>query len=275
MREQTRDYAVRRDELQAPPHGDRPWFWRTAREPKKEFAADPATDLFTSAGHGLADGAHVMVDTARSPFTTSDALPGGLFNTLVYYVRGATADTFQLAKAPGWPAIDVTSAGSGVHWWARYPAPGQPVSVYFCERLRVTHAGGVIFQAVHRGPLSEFTADATTNTLTSEAHGLAAGQRIALQKGPELGAALPGGLAADTSYYVVNPTADTFQVARVEGGTPIDLTDAGSGTHTWGRATSDYVFDLVSEHYLSELSALLAVRHNGQWYTADGLRVEG
>lgn len=43
---------------------------------------------------------------------------------------------------------------------------------------------------------------------------------------------LPTGLTAGTAYWVVNPTTNTFQVATTKGGTAINTSSAGSGTHT-------------------------------------------
>jgi len=44
---------------------------------------------------------------------------------------------------------------------------------------------------------------------------------------------LPSPLALATTYYVVNPTATTFQLSLTPYGTPIDLTSPGSGYHTF------------------------------------------
>lgn len=44
--------------------------------------------------------------------------------------------------------------------------------------------------------------------------------------------ALPTGLTAGTTYYVVNASTNTFSVAATPGGAPINTTAAGSGTHT-------------------------------------------
>ncbi|MBB3213414.1 hypothetical protein FHW67_002706 [Herbaspirillum sp. Sphag1AN] len=44
--------------------------------------------------------------------------------------------------------------------------------------------------------------------------------------------ALPTGITAGTTYYVVNAGASTFQVAATVGGTPIVTTGSQSGTHT-------------------------------------------
>ena len=53
--------------------------------------------------------------------------------------------------------------------------------------------------------------------------------------------ALPTGLTVGTTYYVVNLTAgaNTFEVAATSGGTPINTSSAGSGTHT--AAAYDYI----------------------------------
>ncbi len=43
---------------------------------------------------------------------------------------------------------------------------------------------------------------------------------------------LPGGLSTFTPYWVINSTVNTIQVAATPGGSAIDITTAGSGTHT-------------------------------------------
>ena len=45
---------------------------------------------------------------------------------------------------------------------------------------------------------------------------------------------LPGGLVADTTYYVVNLDGPYLQLSATRGGSPIDLTTAGTGVHTLG-----------------------------------------
>ena len=68
------------------------------------------------------------------------------------------------------------------------------------------------------------TASATGDTVTSTAHGYTNGQKIVFQSGYT-----PAGLAANTTYFVVNATTDTFQVAATSGGTAIDITADLSG----------------------------------------------
>jgi len=74
--------------------------------------------------------------------------------------------------------------------------------------------------------------DATANTFTKASHGLLTGD------GPVrlVGAALPGGTAEDTDYWVIKVDDNTFKLAtgfvNSKNGVAIDLTSAGSGTIT-------------------------------------------
>lgn len=80
-------------------------------------------------------------------------------------------------------------------------------------------------------PESEVTISVgTPGVVTWTGHGLSAGQPVVFTTT----GALPTGLTAGTVYYVVASglTADTFSVAATAGGTAIDTTAAGSGTHT-------------------------------------------
>jgi microcystin-dependent protein len=67
---------------------------------------------------------------------------------------------------------------------------------------------------------------------TLNAHGLVNGDVIYI----ETTGALPTGLSADTAYFVVAATTNTFQVATTKGGTGITTTGTQSGTHTAFRA---------------------------------------
>jgi len=82
----------------------------------------------------------------------------------------------------------------------------------------------------------DFTA-ATSDVCTSAAHGFINGDRIYVKNS---GGALPAGLVATTLYYVVEKDTDTFKLALTSGGTAVDITDAGTGTHT---AYKGYVVD--------------------------------
>lgn len=70
------------------------------------------------------------------------------------------------------------------------------------------------------------TVDSGADTFGATAHGLANTTPVMFQSS----GLLPAPIAADTPYYVVSTSTNTFQVALVSGGTVIDLTSTGSGT---------------------------------------------
>jgi len=73
------------------------------------FTAEDTTDVLTADGHGLADTTQVIVIDVG----TSGALPTGLTEGTVYFVRDSTTDTFKLALTSGGVAIDLTTDGAG------------------------------------------------------------------------------------------------------------------------------------------------------------------
>jgi len=75
--------------------------------------------------------------------------------------------------------------------------------------------------------LTTFTADATANTLNATAHPFQNGDVVTLSTSNTL----PSPLLTTRDYYVVNRAANTFQVALTYGGSAIDLTTTGTGTH--------------------------------------------
>ena len=76
------------------------------------------------------------------------------------------------------------------------------------------------------GEARPVTIDASADTIALAGHGLEAGDTLEV-----VATTLPGGLSASTTYYVVSPTADRFQVAATSGGAAIDLTSAGAGVY--------------------------------------------
>ncbi len=75
------------------------------------------------------------------------------------------------------------------------------------------------------GPLSFTAADASPCVFTAPGSSYADGAMLSLS-----GASLPGGFTAGTTYYVVNASGDTFELAATPGGSPLGSTSAGSGT---------------------------------------------
>lgn len=83
------------------------------------------------------------------------------------------------------------------------------------------------------------TANASTNFITSAGHGLSNGYILKFSTTTTL----PAGLSTNTAYFVINKTTDTFQVSLTSGGSAVDITDTGTGTHTWEFWDT---FDLVN-----------------------------
>lgn len=72
---------------------------------------------------------------------------------------------------------------------------------------------------------------ATTDTLTLNAHGLTAGQKVSL-------ATAQAGLAAG-DYFVITPASNTFKLSTTAGGSAADLTSDGNVTMTYLPAATD------------------------------------
>lgn len=84
---------------------------------------------------------------------------------------------------------------------------------------------------VRCGHATPFTANATTNVLTAKGRTFANGDLLRVANS---GGALPTGLARDTEYYVVEAAGGagaTFKLSLTEGGSAVDVADAGQGTH--------------------------------------------
>lgn len=77
-----------------------------------------------------------------------------------------------------------------------------------------------------------FTAVAATDLCTAASHGFKTGLKV---RGTTT-TTLPAGLALSTDYFVIVVSANTFKLAsslaNAQAGTAIDITDAGTGTHT-------------------------------------------
>ena len=89
------------------------------------------------------------------------------------------------------------------------------------------HATGetpAAFTVVITGPATE------TDLLTLAAHGFAVNDRVRVTTSV---ADEPEPLDVGTDYWVVAvPTTGTFKVSTTKGGTPVVMTDAGTGTHS-------------------------------------------
>lgn len=74
-----------------------------------------------------------------------------------------------------------------------------------------------------------FTAVAATDVCTNALLYLLNGTQVTVSNS---GGALPTGLSANTTYYVISTSALTYKLSATLGGSAIDITGAGTGTHT-------------------------------------------
>lgn len=70
------------------------------------------------------------------------------------------------------------------------------------------------------------TASSTSDNFTTTSHGLVLHDRVMISV--NTGGTQPGGTSSTTRYYVVNPTANTFQISTSKGGSALDITSNGS-----------------------------------------------
>ncbi|KRE07455.1 hypothetical protein ASE63_22410 [Bosea sp. Root381] len=86
---------------------------------------------------------------------------------------------------------------------------------------------------------------ASPGVVTWNAHGLQNGDQVVLTTS----GALPTGMTAGTTYYVVNQATNTFQLATTPGGSAVTTTGTQSGTHT---ATSPQFGGSIAEYIKSK-----------------------
>lgn len=73
------------------------------------FTVDAGTDVLTVTAHSFANDDRVYV-------FTSDTLPSPLDSTTTYYVISSTGTTFKLSTSLGGGAVNITNAGTGIHY---------------------------------------------------------------------------------------------------------------------------------------------------------------
>jgi hypothetical protein len=108
---------------------------------------------------------------------------------------------------------------------------------------------------------AEFTA-AVTNIITSNGHGLVEGDLLQFTTSDTL----PAGLDLATNYYVRDVTTNTFKVSAIPGGLEVDITDTGTGTHTFwlkGKVIMSEGFEHISLNVNTANSANLTMKFQG------------
>ena len=179
------------------------YIWNTT----KEFTAVASTNIVTCAGHGLADGDIIRMYISIG--SASGHIPAPLKQYKNYYVKYINANTFYVSLTNGGATIDITDAGS---------SPGYKFSLYRSTDYKV------------------FTA-AVSNIITSATHGLIEGDVIYVDSN----ATLPAPLVVGTPYYVKYINANTFKLSLTSGGSEIDITTTGTGSHWWHYGQGRYL----------------------------------
>lgn len=95
-------------------------------------------------------------------------------------------------------------------------------------------------------PTATFTASATTNILSCDGHLVEENDELIVSNA---GGALPTGLVAATRYFAKEVTPNGFKLASSPGGAAIDITSAGTGSHSFyivGHVTYQFASGEVS-----------------------------
>jgi hypothetical protein len=120
-------------------------------------------------------------------------------------------------------------------------------------------AGRKMSSLFHNSYSSAFTADAGTDICTSNATVPDTGTAVQLTTT----GTLPGGLSTGTNYFIIKLSSTTFKlattIANAVAGTPINITNAGSGTHTVSTVDPGEVRHFVRD----ESAGVFCVDDNG------------
>ena len=76
---------------------------------------------------------------------------------------------------------------------------------------------------------TDFTVDTSTNQISASNHGLSTDDILLFTSS----GTLPSPLSANNAYFIVKSSSDTFKVSTEKGGDVVDITDTGSGTHSY------------------------------------------
>ncbi len=102
-------------------------------------------------------------------------------------------------------------------------------NAYPSEDLRVEYEYILVAAPLRVRAIVYTAVDATANTLTFTNHGFQDAQQVQMTGSTTV----PAGLTINTPYFIRDAAANTFKLALTEGGTAIDITTQGTGTHTF------------------------------------------
>lgn len=181
-----------------------------------------AADLAARLGIGLDSAGLLKLSTDASvtgPLSVAKGGTGGTVAGTVGLVPPGTICAYSMRTAPtGYLLCDGTAVS------------------------RTTYAA--LFAILHRSTTITVTI-ASPGVVTWTGHGLENGDPVVFTTT----GALPTGISAGTTYYLVNKTTDTFQIAASVGASAINTTGSQSGVHTgihapFGRGDTSTTFNV-------------------------------
>lgn len=164
----------------------------------------------------------VPINTTPVTFTTTGALPTGLTVGKVYYVVNAGATTFQVSATIGGTAVNTSGTQSGVH----------TVTIPIASTDTTTNSNGTTTVTIYDTGTGVQSVTFANNIITvgTDASGANGVTPVTGDQVVFLGASLPSGVTANTTYYVINPTGITYQIATTSTSTSPVTFSTGSGT---------------------------------------------
>lgn len=186
-------------------------------------------------------GAKIYMGPAVSTVPDDSDINAALFSSTVFteikgwQTMGAIGDAAALitesiiSSGRDWKGKGTRNAGSMQNNFVILPEDAGQIALIAAEKTDYNYPFKLAFDDAPPAKTSTVTVTiAAPGVFSWTAHGLAAGTPI---KFTTTGA-LPTGITAGTTYYVVSPTTDAFSVAATPGGAAITTTGTQSGTHT-------------------------------------------
>lgn len=137
--------------------------------------------------------------------------------------------TFTFPQTAGTNGFVLVGDGSGgVEWSSNNTAFSSKSASYV---ITDTDDVGVILATGGSASFTFATSDVNTgdDTITEATHGLPDGTPVHFLSSDQ---DLPAGITALKTYFVRDTDTNTFKIAETPGGTAVNITDQGSGTHT-------------------------------------------
>lgn len=102
-----------------------------------------------------------------------------------------------------------------------------PAGTYFYAGFWSADTAGTFlaYAPINGGTLKGVGTAATSDTITSNGHGLSDTDRVTLQT--VAGESLPTGLSATVIYFVISSATNTFSLSLTSGGSAVDITAVG------------------------------------------------